>query len=82
MRAELINLAGKAAAAPDRGVVAGGSDRAARPLRKWLRSAYEHVVFYGLLLVFGLSSLAWSLLAGLLYWLLPRRMGEIGRAHV
>ncbi len=76
MRAQPINLAGKAAAALDRGAIAGGSDRTDRPLRSWLRGAYEHVVFYGLLLVFGLSSLTWSLLAGILYWLLPRRLGE------
>lgn len=76
MRAPPINLAGKAAAALDRGAIAGGSDRTDRPLRPWLRGTYEHVVFYGLLLIFGLSSLTWSLLAGILYWLLPRRLGE------
>jgi 1-acyl-sn-glycerol-3-phosphate acyltransferase len=41
-----------------------------------LRQAYEHLVFYGLLAMFGIMSLLWSLLAGLLYPLLPRRLGE------
>jgi 1-acyl-sn-glycerol-3-phosphate acyltransferase len=41
-----------------------------------LRRAYERGVFYGLLAVFGLSSLLWSVLAAILYPLLPRRFGE------
>ncbi len=42
----------------------------------WLRGAREHLVFYGLFAAFGLISLLWSALAGLLYRLLPRRIGE------
>jgi len=56
-----------------------GTSRAAgaRPRAgKLLRLAYEHFVFYGLLAVFGISSLAWSLPAALLAPLLPRRWGE------
>jgi 1-acyl-sn-glycerol-3-phosphate acyltransferase len=41
-----------------------------------LRRAYERGVFYGLLAVFGLSSLLWSVPAAILYPLLPRRLGE------
>jgi 1-acyl-sn-glycerol-3-phosphate acyltransferase len=41
-----------------------------------LRGIYESIVFYGLLAVFGLASLSWSILAALLYRLLPRRLGE------
>jgi 1-acyl-sn-glycerol-3-phosphate acyltransferase len=41
-----------------------------------LRALYERLVFYGLLLLFGLSSLLWSLVAAILYPLLPRRWGE------
>jgi 1-acyl-sn-glycerol-3-phosphate acyltransferase len=42
----------------------------------WLRRAYEHAVFYGLLALFGISSLLWSVPAAILYPLLPRRLGE------
>lgn len=44
--------------------------------QSWGRALYESVVFYGLLALFGLMSLAWSLPAALLYRLLPRRWGE------
>lgn len=44
--------------------------------KAWLRGAHEQVVFFGLLLIFGLGSLVWSALAGVLYWVLPRRIGE------
>lgn len=37
---------------------------------------YGHVVFYGLLAVFGLCSLLWSLAAAPLYRLLPQKLGE------
>jgi 1-acyl-sn-glycerol-3-phosphate acyltransferase len=40
------------------------------------RALYESVVFYGLLALFGLMSLSWSLAAALLHRLLPRRWGE------
>jgi 1-acyl-sn-glycerol-3-phosphate acyltransferase len=41
-----------------------------------LRRGYEITVFYGLLAVFGLSSLLWSVPAALLHAVLPRRFGE------
>jgi len=41
-----------------------------------LRSVCESILFCGLIAGFGLASLTWSLCAGLLYWLLPRRLGE------
>lgn len=41
-----------------------------------LRRGYEVAVFYGLLAVFGLSSLLWSVPAALLHAVLPRRLGE------
>lgn len=41
-----------------------------------LRSLYECLVFYGLLGFFGLCSLCWSVVAAILYPLLPRRVGE------
>jgi 1-acyl-sn-glycerol-3-phosphate acyltransferase len=50
--------------------------RRARGIGALLRSWYEHLVFYGLLAAFGVSSLAWSLVAAILYPLLPRRLGE------
>jgi 1-acyl-sn-glycerol-3-phosphate acyltransferase len=40
-----------------------------------LRLCYEYLVFYSLLAVFALSSLFWSLIAAILYPLLPRRIG-------
>lgn len=36
---------------------------------------YQYFVFYGLLVVFAISSLTWSLVAAILYPLLPRRLG-------
>ena len=41
----------------------------------WLRLAYEYFGFYGLLVVFGVSCLLWSLPAAVLYPLLPRKLG-------
>ena len=41
-----------------------------------LRHAYEHLLYYGLLGLFGISSLLWSVPAAILYPLLPRRWGE------
>src|SRR5215469_10757777 len=42
----------------------------------FLHRGYEYLVFYGLLAAFGVSSLVWSLVATILYYLLPRRLGE------
>jgi 1-acyl-sn-glycerol-3-phosphate acyltransferase len=71
-------------AASDIGIVADPAADSARPsLRPWRsrlptrrRQLYEHVVFYGLLTIFGLTSFLWSLPAAVLYRLLPRRLGE------
>jgi len=57
-----------------------GTELAAAPRhaqgRGWtMRFWYECVVFYGLLLAFGLSSLIWSLTAALFHPFLPRRIG-------
>jgi len=41
-----------------------------------LKSLYEYVVLYGGLLLFALMCLAWSLPAGVLRYLLPKKMGE------
>jgi 1-acyl-sn-glycerol-3-phosphate acyltransferase len=56
------------------GVAAEALERA--PRRRPLRALYEWAVFYGLLALFGLSSLVWSLPAALLHRILPRRLGE------
>ncbi len=42
----------------------------------WPRLFYEHLVFYGLLAVFAVSSLLWSLPAALLCYVVPQRVGE------
>src|SRR4029078_3194298 len=36
----------------------------------------EYLVFYSLLVIFGISSLLWSFPAALLYYFVPRRLGE------
>lgn len=41
-----------------------------------LRDVYEHLLYYSLLALFGISSLLWSVPAAILYPLLPRRWGE------
>lgn len=41
-----------------------------------LRLVYEYVAFYGLLLIFAVSSFLWSLIAAIVHPLLPRRIGE------
>lgn len=52
--------------------------RSRRPsrLKGKLRRFYEIGMFYGLLALFGVSCLLWSLPAAILYRLLPRRIGE------
>jgi 1-acyl-sn-glycerol-3-phosphate acyltransferase len=65
--------------APDIGIAGEPPVPAARRRRRLparLRQVYEHVVFYGLLAIFGLTSLLWSLPAALLYRLLPKTLGE------
>lgn len=47
-----------------------------RPARgRTARFCYECLVFYGLLLVFGITSLILSIVAGILHLILPRRLG-------
>jgi 1-acyl-sn-glycerol-3-phosphate acyltransferase len=41
-----------------------------------LKHGYQYLIYYGLLGAFAASSLAWSLVAALLYPLLPRRIGQ------
>jgi len=41
----------------------------------WLRLAYEYLVLYSGLILFGVSIFTWSLAAAVLYVLLPRRLG-------
>ena len=55
---------------------AGRAKGRGRGLVRRLRDLYEIVAFYGLLGLFGVSSLIWSLPAALLYRLLPSRLGE------
>jgi 1-acyl-sn-glycerol-3-phosphate acyltransferase len=76
MRPHLGSSARKAAGLLGGRTIGGASRRFDPPPRARRRGTYERIVFYGLLIIFGLSSLAWSVLAGLLYWLLPRRLGE------
>ncbi|WP_377805293.1 lysophospholipid acyltransferase family protein [Azospirillum sp. A29] len=48
-----------------------------------VRRAWDYPLFYGLLFLFGLMSLAWSLTAALLNPLLPRRIaGPLGRQAI
>jgi len=80
MRPHLFNPAGKPAGLPDGHAMGGASRGVGLPRRARfaarLRGAHEQIVFYGLFLLFGLISLVWSMLAGILYWLLPSRIGE------
>jgi 1-acyl-sn-glycerol-3-phosphate acyltransferase len=47
-----------------------------RPARgRTVRFCYECLVFYGLLLVFGITSLILSVIAGILHLIVPRRVG-------
>lgn len=47
-----------------------------RNIIQWPHLVYEYLVFYGLLAVFGITSLLWSCPAALLYHFVPRRLGE------
>jgi 1-acyl-sn-glycerol-3-phosphate acyltransferase len=80
MRADLTNTTVRSAGLVDGCIISSRSRRDDPPPRlwpaEWLRGAYEHIVFYGLLAVFGLGSLFWSVLAGILHWVLPRTLGE------
>jgi len=51
------------------------SSRSVNRVLTWLKLPYECLVLYGGLLLFGLSTLIWSLAASVLYLLLPRRLG-------
>lgn len=71
---------GRAFSEPLRGSVVAGTELApSRPrtlhFAPMARLVYEYVVFYGLLLIFGVSSLIWSVVCAALYWVLPRRAG-------
>ena len=49
-------------------------------LLRWLKLSYEYSVLYGGFFLFGIISLAWSLPAGVIYFLLPRKIGSrLGR---
>lgn len=60
------------------GLVAIGTAGAngSRRLRRVLTHRYQHLVYYGLLAMFAISSLVWSLAAAILFPLLPRRIGQ------
>jgi len=47
-----------------------------RNMTRWPHLFYEYLVFYSLLVIFGISSLLWSFPAALLYYFVPRRLGE------
>jgi 1-acyl-sn-glycerol-3-phosphate acyltransferase len=51
-------------------------DHAPRAVRSWIRCAGEYVFFWFGLLLFGLSCLIWSLLAAVLYRVLPADLGR------
>jgi len=69
-------LAQPRSSSSDRGEPQIGDEQRRTLLGDRLRCGYEVVVFYGLLAVFGLSSLLWSVPAALLHAVLPRRWGE------
>jgi 1-acyl-sn-glycerol-3-phosphate acyltransferase len=76
----LTHRAARQPALPSGRVAAATSRPAAAPWRAGLaatlRGARERAAFYGLLVLFGASSLIWSATAAVLYRLLPRRIGE------
>lgn len=49
---------------------------ATRRRRSGVGRGFDYVLFYAMLALFGIISLGWSLPAGLLYRLLPRRIGR------
>lgn len=51
------------------------SSRRVNRVLTWLKHPYEYMVFYGGLLLFGLSAVIWSVAATVSYLLLPRRLG-------
>jgi 1-acyl-sn-glycerol-3-phosphate acyltransferase len=53
-----------------------GSEVQPRRLSAALHQAWPTLAFYGLLALFGVSSLCWSMLAAALHRVLPRRLGE------
>lgn len=52
------------------------SSRHLHRLLAWLKPAYEYLVLYGGLLLFGASTFIWSVVSTVLYPLLPRRFGS------
>ena len=52
------------------------SSRRANRVLTWLRLPYEYLVLYAGLLLFGSSIFSWSVVAAVLYPLLPRRLGS------
>lgn len=69
-------LAPPPSSSSDRGALGIRDEEGRTLLGDRLRRGYEVAVFYGLLAVFGLSSLLWSVPAALLHAVLPRRLGE------
>lgn len=69
-------LAPPPSSSSDRGALGIRREEGRTLLGDRLRRGYEVAVFYGLLAVFGLSSLLWSVPAALLHAVLPRRLGE------
>lgn len=69
-------LAPPPSSSSDRGALGIRHEEGRTLLGDRLRRGYEVAVFYGLLAVFGLSSLLWSVPAALLHAVLPRRLGE------
>ena len=57
--------------------------RGTNPPATWARLGYEYAVFYAGLVLFAVPLLLWSLLAGIISLMLPRRIGAtIGRRMV
>lgn len=69
-------LAPPPSSSSDRGALGIRHEEGRTLLGDRLRRGYEVAVFYGLLAVFGLSCLLWSVPAALLHAVLPRRLGE------
>jgi 1-acyl-sn-glycerol-3-phosphate acyltransferase len=65
-----------------RGMQAGGVVRGGNPVRVLL-FVYQCVAFYFFWIVFGVLSFLWSMVAAVLYWVLPRRLANpFGRVMI